>query len=117
MKANLLKIVNKEVRSDANYLRLYFTSKVKNKKLEKLLELKRLRHLNASGSYLLDQHLEIIGQIETLELLDLDLTEITDSGLQYLNPLKNFTELRLKDNPQLTDYCVEHLSSDLEYII
>ena len=42
-------------------------------------------------------------------MLDLDLTEISDDRIKHLENLSNLKELRLKDNPQLTDGCVVHL--------
>jgi hypothetical protein len=106
-----MKIINKEVNIDADYLNLSFFGEIDNLELKKLIQLKKLRHLNVSSSDLFDEHLDVIIQIENLELLDLDSTEITDKGLQQLSQLKKLKELRLKDNPQLTDNCIEFLSN------
>ena len=113
-----MKIINKEVNINTEYLSLSFFEQIKVTELEKISQLKKLKHLNLSNSYLFDKHLEIIRKVASLELLDLDATEITDSGLQYLKPLNKLKELRLKDNPQLTDACIEHLLDikDLELI-
>lgn len=65
--------------------------------------------MNISASDLIDKHLEAIEKIDSLGLLDLDATKITGQRLFYLEPLKNLKQLRLKDNPQLTDMCIEYL--------
>ncbi len=106
-----MEILNKEVNIDADYLNLVFLGEIDSLELKKLTQLKNLRHLNISSSDLFDEHLLVIGQIETLELLDLDSTEISNKGLQQLSHLKKLRELRLKDNPQLTDSCIEFLSN------
>ena len=102
-------IIDKEINIDTDYLNLSFYGEIETIELKKLIQLKNLKHLNISSSDLFDKHLIFIGQLETLELLDLDLTEITDNGLRNLNSLKRLRELRLKDNPQLTNDCIEFL--------
>ena len=106
-----MQIANKEVNIDTDYLNLSFFGEIDIIELKKLALLKKLKHLNLASSDLLDKHLEFIGQVETLELLDLDLTEITDNGLRNLQSLKQLRELRLKDNPQLTNNCIQFLSN------
>lgn len=115
MQRETIHIINKEVSLDTNYLSLSFFGEIEMAELEKLYQLKKLKHLDMASSYLFDKHLEVIGQVKTLEILDLDLTEITDKGLRNLKPLKQLRELRLKDNPQLTDKCIEFLS-DIEQL-
>ncbi|MFD0992006.1 hypothetical protein [Tenacibaculum geojense] len=110
-----MQIIDKEVNINTDYLSLSFFGEIEITELEKLCQLKKLTHLNLSSSDLFDKHLEIIGQLESIKLLDLDLTEITDNGLQNLKPLRQLKELRLKDNPQLTDKCIEFLS-DIEQL-
>lgn len=109
MKRDTIRILDNEVRLETNYLSLLFFGKIQMSEWEKLAQLKNLKHLNVASSDLVDAHLEIIGQLKTLELLDLDLTEISDNGLRKLKSLKQLVELRLKDNPQLTDECIEFL--------
>jgi len=105
-----MEILNKDVKLETTYLSLNFYGEVEINTIQKICQLKHLKHLNLSSSDLLDGHLEIIGGVESLELLDLDLTKITDQGLRFLKPLKKLKELRLKDNRQLTDECIEHLA-------
>ncbi|MCP4521911.1 MAG: hypothetical protein GY827_09530 [Cytophagales bacterium] len=88
-----------------------FFGEIKSSELEQLLHFKKLKHLNVSCSDLFDHHLAIIGKIESLELLDIDSTEITNDGLKHLIPLKKLSALRLKDNPQLTDECIVYLAA------
>lgn len=118
MGQDILQILDKEVNLETDYLSLSFFGEIETTELQKLFQLKHLKHLNLSSSDLFDKHLEVIGQMKTLELLDLDLTEITDNGLRNLKPLKQLRELRLKDNPQLTNECIEHLINidQLEFI-
>lgn len=85
-------IIDKEVNIDTDYLNLSFYGEIETIELKKLIQLKNLKHLNISSSDLFDKHLIFIGQLETLELLDLDLTEITDNGLRNLNSLKRLRE-------------------------
>jgi len=66
--------------------------------------------INASSEEIVDTHLEIISQVSSIELLDLDVSEITDAGIPFIIPLQNLKALRLKDNPQLTDACIPHLA-------
>ncbi len=110
-----MQIIDKEVNVNTDYLSLSFFGEIETIELEKLSLLKNLIHLNLSSSDLLDKHLKIIGHLESIERLDLDLTEITDNGIQNLKSLKQLRELRLKDNPQLTDKCIEFLS-DIEQL-
>ncbi|MGD1840016.1 MAG: hypothetical protein ACFB0B_03845 [Thermonemataceae bacterium] len=111
MPSHTLQIINQQVALDTDYLKLSFSGDIEKTELYKLLRLKNLKHLNTACADLCDQHLEVIGQITTLELLDLDSTAITDNGLQHLIPLNQLKELRLKDNPQLTDACLDFLSN------
>lgn len=103
-------IFKQKIRIDAAYLSFRVWKNSSFKELDKLLQLTHIRHLNAASSDLEDQHLEVIGKMETLELLDLDATEITNYGLFFLKPLHNLKQLRLKDNPQLTNGCIDYLS-------
>ncbi len=105
----MLNIINEQVSLDVTYFNLSFFGEIRNSELEKLLHLKKLKHLNIAISDVLDKHLKIIGQLGTLEMLDLDSTEITDRGIKHLQELTLLEDLRLKDNPQLTDKCVEFL--------
>lgn len=109
--AETINIVDQEVRVDTDYLSLSFFDKIKISEIKKLLHLENLKHLNLSSSDLMDEHLEIVGKIESVELLDLDSTEITNQGLQFLEPMKQLKQLRLKDNPQLADKCIGYLSN------
>jgi hypothetical protein len=111
MTQELINIIDHEVCTNADYLSLSFFGEIEISEIQKLLQLKNLKHLNLSSCDLIDKHLETIGKIASLELLDLDATEITDQGLFFLQHLKNLKQLRLKDNPQLTDTCVEYLSN------
>ena len=109
MNPNKRRIKEEKKILNIKYLRFALIGEQKINGLKSLSQLKNLRHLNAAGCYLIDHDLVAIGQVESLELLDLDLTDITDDGLQHLSTLTNLSELRLKDNGQLTDDCVDYL--------
>lgn len=111
MPKEIINIINTAYETTTDYLNLSFLGKIENTEIQKLLKLTKLRHLNASNTDLLDKHLETIGQIYSLELLDLDSTEITNNGLKFLENLKQLKELRLKDNPQLTDDSITYISN------
>ncbi|AFM03660.1 hypothetical protein Fleli_1223 [Bernardetia litoralis DSM 6794] len=102
-------IINKSVDIQTEYLNLTFFGKIEKNEIQKIRQLEKLKHLNLSSSDLIDEQLEIIGKIENIQVLDLDLTEITNQGISFLKYLQNLKELRLKDNPQLSDNCIEHL--------
>ena len=104
-----IQFFEQEVALDATYLHIDFFRDKGIDELQKLTALKLLEHLNAASADLNDDHLEIIGQLVSLELLDLDLTELSDQSLRFIEPLQNLRELRLKDNPQLTDECIPSL--------
>jgi hypothetical protein len=109
MNPNKRRIKEQKRIANIKYLRLAFIGKQKIDALKSLVQLTNLKHLNAAGCYLVDHDLVTIGQVTSLELLDLDLTDISNNGLQHLSNLTNLSELRLKDNPQLTDDCVNYL--------
>lgn len=102
-------IFDQDVSLDVPYFNMVWVEKVLKKELLKLQQLKKLRHLNASCYRLQDKDLLTIGTLTQVELLDLVMTEITDSGLGHLQNMVCLEELRLKDNPQLTDNCIPHL--------
>lgn len=110
MTPGTITLFDQQVTTGTEYLSLSVRKNANFLELEKLLQLTQLRHLNVSSCDLEDQHLEVIGKIETLELLDLDATEITNYGLFFLEPLQNLKQLRLKDNPQLTNGCIDYLA-------
>jgi len=95
---------------ETSYLSLLFLDEIPLDELQKITQLTKLHHLNASSEEIVDAHLEIIGQVTSIELLDIDTSEITDAGIPFLIPLSNLKALRLKDNPQLTDASVGHLA-------
>ena len=103
-------IFGQEVSSETAYFNMVWLEEIHRDELLKLKQLKQLRHLNASFYKLNDVDLEVIGQLKSVELLDLVMTEVTDEGLKLLRPMVNLEELRLKDNPQITDAGLEHLS-------
>jgi hypothetical protein len=103
-------IFDQTVAIDTTYLSLVFVEQLNSTELMKIRKLSKLTTLNASNYLLNDEHLEIIGSIAGLETLHLVMTEITDEGIAYLGPLIKLQELRLKDNPQLTDACIPHLA-------
>jgi hypothetical protein len=99
----MITVFNKTVSSDTRYLGLHGVIIKNDEELEKLTKLKKLYHLNLAGSNLDNHFLKIICKLASIELIDLDCTDITDKGLTELNNLINLKQLRLKDNPQITD--------------
>ena len=106
----IVQIFDQEASVHTEYLNMVFIEELTVEDLQKLRQFTNLTHLNASFYKLEDEHLPYIAAVSTIELLDLVLTEITDKGLAALVPMTNLEELRLKDNPQLTDNCLTHLS-------
>lgn len=109
--AKTIVVFDQIVSIDATYLNLVFADPLELKELEKVRLLRELTHLNASSHLLCDDHLKIIGNLDHLEMLDLVMTEITDEGLREISGLHKLVELRLKDNPQLTDACIPYLAN------
>ena len=96
MTPEIIRIFGQHVNTDVAYFSFSVWDDIPSKELQKLLQLTHIRHLNVSSCDLEDKHLEMIGKMETLELLDLDATEITNYGLFFLKPLINLKQLRLK---------------------
>lgn len=78
--------------------------------LKKLSQFPNLRHASLATSSLDDFGLAYVCNVTTIEYLDLQDTEITDSGLENLSRLPNLKTLRLKGNRQLTNGCVMYLA-------
>ncbi len=58
-----------------------------------------------------DEHLELlVCNLKSVNMLDLDETEITIEGIAHLTLMENITELRLKGIRQLDNSCVVHLN-------
>ncbi len=108
---NTIIIFDQIVPLETTYLNLVFVDRIDIEELKKIRLLTKLTHMNASSHLLHDEHLEIIGSVNQLEMLDLVMTEITDQGLGKISTLQRLVELRLKDNPQLTDVCIPYLAN------
>jgi hypothetical protein len=74
-----------------------------------------MSHLNFNYSDFTDKDLEKLERKSSVTSLDIQGTDLTDDGLAHLVPMTSLSELRLKDNPQLTDGCIPHLSK-LSYL-
>ncbi|MFK7747650.1 MAG: hypothetical protein AB8B65_04620 [Kordia sp.] len=111
MKTKTIFIADETVAIDTDYLNPFFLDEIEETEILKIQELTNLQHLNISSTEIEDKHLAIIGEINSIELLDIDATKITDEGIQLLQSLQYLKQLRLKDNPQLTDACIKYLSN------
>jgi hypothetical protein len=76
-----------------------------------LAAFRELRAASFGGANLDDRGLELVCRISTIDTLDLQDTEVTNEGLVSLGRLERLDYLRLKDNQQLTNDCVQHLVS------
>lgn len=81
---------------------------VSEDELISLLKLEQLKSLNLNTSNTNDEHLKIIGQMTTIEDLDLSVTDVTDLGMPYLESLSNLKHLRLKET-SITEGCLSSL--------
>ncbi len=97
------------VELDAEFVDLSDREFENGDELAELLRLNRLQYADFAYSDLDDDGLAVIGRIGSLEGLDLQCTRITDGGLRHLREMPSLTALRLKENRQLTNACVEHL--------
>lgn len=108
--SDFIKAFSKEISLDTNYVGLGFGSVLSADEFEKLGVLRQLEYLSLRNAPVTNDLLEPISTLLLIQRLDLDCTDITDDGLAYLKNLPNLKELRLKDNPQLTQACTQHLS-------
>ena len=51
----------------------------------------------------------MVNRIASIELLDLDETNISNEAVKLLTKLQGLKELRLKGNPAINNDCVDHL--------
>lgn len=85
-------------------------------KIEEMSELQKLTALpNLNSASFVDTNLNNLGlkyvcANRNIDNLDLQSTQISDKGLQYLGQLKNLKYLRLKENDQLTDASIPYLN-------
>ena len=94
-----------------DYLSFGFSYQFKDvTELKKLSQFPNLKQVSLATSNLDDVGLAHVCHAATIEYLDLQDTEISDAGLKHLLKLPNLKTLRLKDNLQLTNECVTHLS-------
>jgi len=66
-----------------------------------------------------DDHLLLmLSKVKSINMLDLDETDITNEGIKYLTKLEQLKELRLKGIQQIDDDCMEQLNQikDLELL-
>ncbi|MFB9240607.1 hypothetical protein IV454_25580 [Massilia antarctica] len=78
--------------------------------LKKLAEFWQLESASFAGRNLDDIGLRHVCNVASIEDLNLQWTEISDQGLRCLAKLPRLASLRLKENDQLTNECVEHLT-------
>lgn len=78
--------------------------------LEKLTGFFNLTEVSLGSTNLDDAGLEIVCRNTGIENLNLQDTHISDDGIKYLSRLPNLKYLRLKENDQLTNGCIEYLN-------
>jgi hypothetical protein len=57
-----------------------------------------------------DAGLLLLSNFNLINNLNLQETQITNTGIKHLKNLKNLEYLRLKENPQLTNECIDYLT-------
>lgn len=77
--------------------------------LSYLNQFPNLRSATFTNTNLNDKGLALVSNCSKIDNLNLQGTEITNEGIQYLQNLYTLRYLRLKDNLQLTDECVPYL--------
>lgn len=78
-----------------------------------------IKHANLRTSEIDDEAIELmVKRIASIEILDLDETNITGESVKFLTKLQGLKELRLKGNPAIGNESVEYLSqmTDLELL-
>ncbi|MEL6348867.1 MAG: hypothetical protein AAFV53_37530 [Myxococcota bacterium] len=78
--------------------------------LRALQQLPALRSASFTDTLLDDRGLAQICDVVTIDNLNLQGTRVTDAGLAHLKKRPDLRHLRLKDNPQLTDAALVHLT-------
>jgi len=78
--------------------------------LAKLSQLRLLKSASFADADLTDIGLGSICKVSTLENLNLQGTQISNDGIRLLRSLPNLRYLRIKDNLQLNNDCVQHLA-------
>lgn len=107
----LIKIGNQSYDISDEHFSLKFGHSVRDAtELLNLRQFNCLKSASFASSNLNNNGLALLSSLIQLEYLDLQETEITDDGTKYLTNLKNLNFLRLKDNPQLTNECIPHLT-------
>lgn len=103
-----VKIYGKEYESTIVFFGLSKISKVEE--LEQLRTFNKLKKVDFYGANLNDLGLKYVANCKSIEVLNLQFTEITDEGIQYLVKLKKLKFLRLKECEQITNECIPFLN-------
>ncbi|WP_300690390.1 hypothetical protein [Chryseobacterium sp.] len=107
---NSIKIGNHYYDINSEHFSLEWGESLNNfNELSYLNQFSNLTSATFTNTNLNDEGLAHVSNCRGIENLDLQDTEITNDGLQYLQNLKLMKYLRLKDNSQLTDDCIPHL--------
>lgn len=77
--------------------------------LAKLAGLVNLRNADFYATNINDEGLRHLANASTIDYLNLQETEISNEGLGWLAGMPRLAILRLKDNPQLNNECVDEL--------
>ncbi len=76
-------------------LSLFYAEQITDQGMNAIKGWKNLKQLNVRGTRIGDGTLAIVGNLTSLESLDIAYTEVTDNGLDALVPLTHLTELSL----------------------
>ncbi|MCS4303477.1 hypothetical protein [Chryseobacterium sp. BIGb0232] len=107
---NSIKIGNHYYDINSDHFRLEWGESLSNfSELSYLSQFPNLRSATFTNTNLNDEGLAHVSDCSMIDNLNLQDTEITNEGIQYLQNLYTLRYLRLKDNLQLTDECVPYL--------
>src|ERR1700722_9606648 len=71
----------------------------------------RIVAVNLASAWITDVDLDRIGELESLQRLDLSHTPVTDIGLEHLKGLRNVTDLNLYFAEYITDSALANFTS------
>jgi len=111
MKNTSIKICGETFDKNSSHFRFRTIGRIpKMKVLKQLKEFENLTSVSFNDTNLDDKGLAYIVECEHIDNLNLQLTKVSDKGLALLANLKDLKYLRLKENHQLTNNCMQHIN-------
>src|SRR5687767_399003 len=106
-----VEICNEKFDLNINHFSFSSYSKISNMiELKLLSRFSNLKSASFGSTNLNDQGLSYIVENGSIENLDLQDTKISNGGIEHLTRLKNLKSLRLKENYQLTNDCIQYIN-------